>query len=70
MRALQITREDFNNLENHSPKTSKQVATYIDDETKSAETKVLEFLEGQKKEYKGWDGVWYPRFQVNELKLQ
>lgn len=70
MKAIQIIKEGFDSMENHSPWHESVVAIIVDSPDKNRSIKAGEWLKEQKITlYAGWDGQVYPKFKLKEIEV-
>ena len=71
MEAIQVFRDDFDNMENHSPECSKLLGTFIEKEGKTAYGNASIFISNINpiKVYSGYDGEVYPKFRLVRITI-
>ena len=71
MEAIQVFRDDFDNMENHSPESSELLGTFIEKEGKTAHGNASIFISNIKpiKVYMGYDGNVYPKFRLVRITI-
>ena len=71
MEAIQLFKDNFDSLENHSPHHSELLGTFIAGNGLSAHGKVNEFINSLEpfNVYLGYDGNVYPKLRLVKIEI-
>lgn len=71
MKAVQIFKDGFDNMENHNAKCSELLGTFIEQNGLTAHGNAAEFISKMKPNghYLGYDGNIYPKYRMERIEI-
>lgn len=71
MKASQLYKIDFDNMENHNPITKKLIATFASKDNLTPHGNCSEYISKMEKQrmYLGYDGLIYPKFVMEDIEI-